>query len=58
MGRKHKGFRSGKMREIAKRNYENFVQDFYKKKQLKELEESQKDKGFLESLEEIFSYSF
>jgi len=58
MSRKNRGFRSGKMRELAKKHYNEFIQEFNQKKKIKELEKSQEQKGFLESIEEIFSYTF
>lgn len=58
MRHKFKGYRSGKFREVARRNYNDFIEQFNKEKKNKELEKSFEEKDFLQSIQEIFSHSF
>ena len=58
MRHKFKGYRSGKFREVARKNYNDFIEEFNKEKKNKEFEKSQENKDFLQSIQEIFSYSF
>ena len=58
MRHKFKGYRSGKFREVARRNYNDFIEEFNKEKKNKELEKSYNENDFLKSIQDIFSYSF
>ena len=59
MSRRSRGYRSGKLREIAKRHFNEFLHEFNRQKKMKEFySKKNKPEGFLESIQEIFSYPF
>lgn len=58
MRHKFKGYRSGKFREVARKNYKDFIEQFNKEKKNKELEKSFEEKDFLQSIQEIFLHPF